>query len=376
MPDIFGRNPEDYQHIRALQEAGVWERHEQALGLARGGLIPPHDFNALGAGIPQAYMREEPNAQAIGYLTNNLLAIQSMADEILYTEHRLPDFVPLNTGIAEGADTYAVRVNDYVGEGEFITNDGSDAPNATASQRLVPHSLHYAGIDATWTVEDLRNAAFTGFPLDTESLQAAVRGAMNHMERVGLLGDTKINAKGLTNLTTGTGGVNLQTQASNMTFDDLSSAQMRDLINDDISWVIEQSEETLGGGWGGNGIDDGLCVYLPTQQYNRLVSRFIGDDEDRSVMRAILEDNPWTHRTSNPVMFKSMKELAGAGASTNTDRMVTAVKNMRVFEMGVSISPRVLRILDKGRVINAQVEYKFGSLFVKRPTIMRYRDAI
>ena len=367
--DIFGRNPEDYQHIRALQKAKVWDRHQEALSARRGG-VPPHSFKALGGGPPAALKRAEPNAQAFGFLTDNLLAIQSMTDEILYTQHRLPNFIYLNMNIEEGAATYAVRVTDYTGEGAFITNDGSDAPNATASQRLVPQALYYAGIDANWTVEDLRKAMTGGFPLDTESIEAAVRGAMNHMERVGLSGDSDIGATGLVNLSTGTGEVNLQTQGANEDFDNRSGAQIRNIINDDISWVIETSDETFS-----SLVMDGMCVYLPVQQYNRLTSRFVGDDEERSVMRAIQEDNPWTHRTGNPVMFKSVQELAGAGASS-TDRMITCSMDSRVFEMGVPIAPRVLRILDLGRAVSAQVEYKFSPLFVKRPTVIRYRDNV
>ena len=51
----------------------------------------------------------------MGYLTNNLLAIQTMADEIMYTAYRLPQFVYLNTAIPEGATSYGVRVRDRVG---------------------------------------------------------------------------------------------------------------------------------------------------------------------------------------------------------------------------------------------------------------------
>ena len=334
-------------------------------------MIPPHDFNALASGVPERFQRAEPNAQAIGFLTNNLLAIQAVPDHILYTEHRLPMLVPLNMSIPEGATEYSVRVIDYTGEGDYVDNDGSSVPNASASQRLVPHGLDYAGIDASWTIEDIRNAMFSGFPLDTESLEAAVRGAQNHMERVGLVGHAGRSYLGLSSLpVTGTGAVTLITRAANMTFDDITPEAIRDVINDTISRVIEDTDEVFS-----TQIMDGLCVYLPVQQYNRLSSRFVGDDEERSVMRAIMEDNPWTNRTKNPVTFKSMIELKDAGAGT-TDRMIVTVKDMRVFEMGVPIMPRILRILDKGREICAQVEYKFGSLFVKRPSVIYYVDGI
>ena len=107
-----------------------------------------------------------------------------------------------------------------------------------------------------------------------------------------------------------------------------------------------------------------------------LASRFIGDNQERSVMRAVREDNPWTERTGSQVMFRSVSELDGAAATTGRDRMITAVKDDRVFEMGVSIMPRVIEVMSKGRYICAPVEYKFSPLFWKRPSVVRYRDDI
>ena len=219
----------------------------------------------------------------------------------------------------------------------------------------------------------------SGVPLDTKTIEAAVEGAMDHMEAVGISGsdDLSGNPRGLINYATSTASpvitnaVNLVTQAASMTFDDLTGMQIYQLIVDDISWVVETSRETFG-----TNITEGMCIYLPTRQYNRLSSRFIGDNQERSVMRAVREDNPWTERTGSQVMFRSVSELDGAAATTGNDRMITAVRDDRVFEMGVSIMPRVISVMDKGRYICAPVEYKFSPLFWKRPSVVRYRDDI
>lgn len=379
MPDIFGRTPEDYAHVRAYQRAGQWEARQAFLARSRPHSHNLHDFDFLGGvreggpfPAPLKHLeRAEPNAQAIGFATHNLLAIQAAVDEILYLRYRLPEYVYLNMNIPDGADSYLVRVLDRTGRGSFITNFGTDAPVAQVSQRGVQHDLHYAGIDAIYSVEDMRNAAFAGFPLDVRVLQAAVMGGMEHMEEVVLIGSDQIpGSTGLLNQTTGTGGVNLQTQGASAKFSDLQPEGIRDLINDDISWINETSKETFG-----YNIDDGMTVYLPTQQYNRLATRFIGDNEDRSVMRAIMEDNSWSMRTGNPVMFRSVPELNNRGVS-NVDRMMVACRDDRVYEAGVSIPPRVLRIMDKGRGVCIMVEYKFSTLFMKRPTVCRYRDNV
>lgn len=393
MPDIFGRERHDYSHIRALDATGegVWERHQNGLALMRGSDIPHHDFNALGMSGADAQRmalpttvqpqyralaeRAEPNAQAIGYVTNNLLAIQGMVDEVLYTEHRLPEFVPLNTMIPEGAETYGVVVEDYVGEGDYISNDGTDAPNATASQRIVPHGLDYAGIDAEWTVEDIRNAMFGGFPLADRALRAAVRGAQNHMERVGLVGHTGRNYKGLTKLpTAGRQKVTHSARAVNQTFKEIDAEEVRDQINEAIGKVIEDTDEVFG-----RTITDGMTVFLPVAQFNYVSSKRVGDNLDKTILASLREDNPWTARTGNPVRFKSLIELKGAGSNIGgnpSDRMIVTIQDTRIYEMGVSIMPRVLRIMDKGRVICAQVEYKFGSLFTKRPSVIFYFDGV
>ena len=124
-----------------------------------------------------------------------------------------------------------------------------------------------------------------------------------------------------------------------------TAEQIRDAINGYIGQVIADTDEIFS-----RTIRDGLAVYLPVVQYNTLVSRRVGDNVDKTILRSLEEDNPWTARTGNRVQFKSLIELAGAGGG-GTDRMIVAVMDSRIFEMGVSIMPRVLRIMDKGRVI-------------------------
>ena len=95
-------------------------------------------------------------------------------------------------------------------------------------------------------------------------------------------------------------------------------------------------------------------------------------------MRGLMEDNPWTHFTKgSPLNIARVLELDSASnPGSANDRMITALKHERVAEMGVSIMPRVLRILDMGRVITAQVESKYSNLFVKRPSTMYYLNSI
>ena len=371
MPDIFGREPEDYAVVGAMQTAGAWDRHQRALAERRPSAMPTHDFTALGGGVPAQFQRATEDQQAVGYLTNNLLALQSMIDEIMYTAYRLPEFVHLNTNIAEGARTYGVRVMDRVGRANRITAPGYDAPSATVSEAIETQELHWYGLDAEWSVDELRGAMFGGVPLDTQSIEAAVTGTMETMEAVGLTGGG-FAERGLVNLATGTGAGQVNTSTASGTFSTLTAVQIRDAINGEISKVIEGSRETLG-----RSVTTGMTVYLPGAQYDLLTHRYVGDNAERTIMATLMDDNPWTHFTGNPINIARVLELDSAlNPGVTNDRMVTALKHERVAEMGVSIMPRVLRILDQGRVIVAQVEAKFSPLFVKRPKTIYYLETI
>ena len=367
MPDIFNRTEEDYSYRAALREIGAHERYEQANHARVPHAIPRHDFNALGAGVPEQYQRASQDQQALGFLTNNLLAIQAMVDEILYTDYRLPSFLSINTNIPEGAGSYGIRVTDRRGKAQRVSGPGWEAPSASASQALVTKELHLYGLDGEWSIDELRGAMMAGIPLDTETVNAAVTGSLEKMEEVGLLGEE--GDPGLLTLTA-SDGVVIGTQPEGQTFESMTAVQIRNLINGEMSRIIDDSKETFG-----RNIRDGMTIYLPGAQYDLLTTKYIGDDAEKTVMRCIREDNPWTHFSGSPIAFERVLELDGRGGS-GADRMVVSLKNSRVIEMGVSITPRVLGIMNKGRVYCAQVESKFATPFVKRGNLIRYTDGI
>ena len=377
MADIFGRNPEHYQVVRQRMKDGTWDRQQHTYAEMRPHVrTPVHDFDALGRGLKwdKELVRATQDQQAMGFLTNNLLSIQTVVDEILYTDYRLPEFVSINTSIEEGATSYGVRVQDRTGRAVRISAPGQDAPNATVSQALVPRPIFYYGLDGIWSLDELRGAMFSGVPLDTQSIEAAVMGSLETMESVALTGGGYDNTTGLINhTTTGDDAVNLQAQGANMTFTDLTSEQIRTLINGDISWVISNSMETLG-----RNIKMGMTVYLPGEQYDLLTTRYLGDNAERTIMRGLMEDNPWTHFTKgSPINIERLLELdAASNPGSTTDQMVVGLKHPRIAEIGVSIMPRVITILNKGRDYVAQVESKYADFWFKRPTLVRYRRGI
>ena len=369
MPDIFGRNEHDYAHIRHLREANMYEAQMRAL-TNRG--MRPYDFGALRprAGFDGSFIvRTTDTAQALGYLTNNLQAIQAQVEEVMYSEFRLDDFIPLRYDIPEGAVTYAYKVVDGAARGRFIELGGSNAPPANVGVRLESYILRYGGIVPEWSVEDLRRAELGGVPLDTETLMLGIRGSMNHIEIVGLQGETEQNLVGLTNLPiAGRNAVNRRQLGT--TFAAGTAENIRKEITDEIGKVIEMTSEIFG-----RQVRSGLTVYLPVEQYNLVTTRPIGDNVDKSVWDYVKMNNPWSNYTGQEPMIQPVAELKDAGG-TGVDRMIVTVRDERVMEMAIPISPRVLTTLNMGYTICAPMEYKVSGLNVKRPKVIFYVDNV
>lgn len=373
MPDIFGRELHDYKHLRALQERGLLETAQRSWAEERG--IPPHDFNALGSMNGRFHNRLESTAQAVGYMTNNLQAIMAMIDEVLYTENRLSEMMVLAYDVPDGAATYSYRVVDRVGEGRFIEFDGTSAPPASASQRIVPYTLHYGGIIPEWTVEDVRRAMYGGFPLDTETIEAGARGAMNHIERVGFTGDTDYGLYGLTNqpvptIDTAPSGNQVYLQSAADQVQSMTPDNMLTFLQSVTTDLIENTEEVVG-----RTIRGELCIYMPLRASSAVLQTRI-DDTNISVWDFFARNNDWLDYTGAPPMLKRLKELDSAGTVSGggNNRYIWAIRERPVMEMAVPIMPRVLGIQDTGYKICAPMEYKVSGVNVKRPQTIIYVD--
>ena len=362
--DIFGRsNITDYKYMKALESKGYDPKDYLTSRMS------PHARSLVQSQGFVDTSRQEVNAQPIGFVTNNLQSIQAMVEEILRTDFRLPQFFPLETGIPEGAVTYSYRVVDYAGIGSFVGADGKSATTAAPSLRLVSYELYYGGLSAMYSVQDVRRAMLGGISLDVETLAAATTGCMDHIEQVGLVGSSITNTQGLTNLT-GITTTNVGTTFAADTADDIVT-----LIQGAVSDIIEDSNEVVPRVLGGE-----MKVYLPVEQYNLVATRPFGDNRDKSIWEYLKMNNAWTFRTGRELAIGSVIELSSdvstGGISLTSDRMVVALNDPRVWEMGIAFMPRVLNVQEEDFNIKISLEYSISGLNVKRPALIRYYDGI
>ena len=372
--DIFGKNPLDYAMLRHVKEEAP-DEFETYLMEAPGdhAWSGPHDFGALGkhkedGGALNTVLMED--AAIVGYITDNLQAIQDMIQEVLYTEFRLDEWVPIKTNVPAAARTYAYRVTDQRGRGRFIDHAGSNVQRATTNIRNVPYVMALGGLDAYWTKEDLRQAMFGGVPLDEMEVRAATRGSMDHIETVGLMGDTDLpGSKGLINQpTTGNNKVNHVNETTQIT-GAMTGKDLVALLDKHVNSLVSSSKEVFG-----RTINTGLSIYLPHTQAAAVWSVEMPDTAV-SAWEYFATHNYWYRLTGETPTLHSVTELESAGASSK-DRMIIALNNEEVMEMAIPELPHALGVYDEKREVCVPVDYKCSALNVKRPGGISYVDNI
>ena len=137
-----------------------------------------------------------------------------------------------------------------------------------------------------------------------------------------------------------------------------------------VSAIINQSSEVMS-----RVIKTGLTLYFPVAQEALIGDTKLATDASKTVWEYVKKNNQWTRRTGQELKMETVAEMAGAGAGS-TDRCLFGFNHDRIMEMAMPIQPRVIRMIETHYGVDAPMEYKISGLNVKRPTVMRYFDAI
>ena len=373
--DIFGKNLNDYAHLRHIRKEGGEDVLRAHMDAQQERFGQEYQWDALGNPGAGGWKRADDNSGALGYVMNNLVSIATQVDEVLYAGARSPKLVPVDSSPDERAATFGTVIMDRVGRGAPITNDGSDAPTARVRSRLEQHRFIYGGIDAIWNIEDLRLAAFTGVALDTETIQAATEGAMEHIDELCVSGDDRTAyTTGLINQATGTGDTQVHVSSPSSTFASFTPDALLSFLQREIADFVNDSEEIFGMRLRGE-----LVIALPSTQYDRVVNARMNNPGE-TIWSYLRTRNSWTDpegdTSGNSVSVRRITELTDAAANGTDDRGILYFRHPRVMVMGEAFSPRPMEAFRAERTVTVPIEYKVSGLVMKRTAGMRYWDNV
>ena len=362
MSNVFGKNIESYTHLNKLKDKGRLDAHMQAAKINK----QPFLFDGELGKYKNKSLTDNEAAAGFGWLTNNLQAIKTEITEVMYLEYRLPQYIPINTNIPEGADSYAYRTRNNYGESGFIDTYGTNAGSAGVSYDILSAPILQGGIDGKWSIQEIRAAMFAGVPLADDTINAATIACLNHIEKVGLVGDP--SRKGFETGFINNPDVPKVDAAKKLDDATIDAAQV---INGYLNQLIEQTNTIFA-----QRMVRGLTIYLPVKQFNYLATTKYSTTADKSLLEYIKQYNAWTANTGMQVVFKTLLELKKGATNGTDDRMIIAFNDPKIMEMAQPIQPRVIGIENKLRYYHAPLEYSLGALNFKLPGACLYVDKV
>jgi hypothetical protein len=133
------------------------------------------------------------------FLARQLIYIQNRQVNTLFTRNQALQYVPVETDVPIGAEQFTTETFTQVGAAAFVTNYGTDFPSADVFMTETLNRMFDIGSSFTYSIQDLRRAAFVGVPLSSKRADASRLAHDTKIDEIALSGDTVRGITGLAN---------------------------------------------------------------------------------------------------------------------------------------------------------------------------------
>lgn len=116
-----------------------------------------------------------------------------------YPDLRAKDFIPVDTRVPSGAESFVWRLWDYAGMAKIISNFADDLPTVEILGAEKAQGIKSVGVGYTYSIQDVRAAQLANLPLETEKADAARRAHENKIEKLAAFGDSAEGLPGFLN---------------------------------------------------------------------------------------------------------------------------------------------------------------------------------
>lgn len=133
------------------------------------------------------------------FVTRQLEHVMAQATQVDYAVLKSRLFIPVDTSVPNGAETFTYTQWDVLGEARLLANYGEDIPEVDAFCVQFNKPLKGIADGYSYSVQDLRAAQFGGVPLDAQKARAARMMIDRKIDRIAAKGDTLMGLDGFVN---------------------------------------------------------------------------------------------------------------------------------------------------------------------------------
>jgi hypothetical protein len=119
--------------------------------------------------------------------------------EIKYPDLKARLFIPVDTSVPPGAESFVWRAYDWAGMARIISDMATDLPTVEIVGGEVSQICKTLGVSYKYSVQDILAAALTGVQINDEKARAARKANENALEQLAALGNADANLPGFLN---------------------------------------------------------------------------------------------------------------------------------------------------------------------------------
>lgn len=293
------------------------------------------------------------------FFLRQLEHIQTKLLEIEYPEYKARAILPIDTEADPADERITYRMYDKVGSAKLIRDYSRDLPRVDVLGKEYTAIVQSLGDSFGYSIQELRAARKTGYPLEARKANAAKEAALREENRLALFGDSDAglvgflahpNATQLLVPADGTGG-------STLWKDKTPEQVLRDL-NNVTTLAVDLT----------NGVEIPDTLLLPIAAYTLVSTKKLGI-ESETILSFFLKASPYVKNV------ETLVELKGAG-NGGTNRAVCYKRDPMKLAMQIPQDFEMFPPQEKGLEFEVPCHSRFGGVIVYKPLSIVYADGI
>lgn len=221
-------------------------------------------------------MFERSDAGESAVFARQLEYVYSQTYDVKYPEFKARLFIPMDTSVPAGAETYTYRQFDEVGMAALISDYSGDLPSVNLLGKEFTGKCRSIGTSYSYSIQDVRRANMANLPLETSLPAVARRVTEAKIDALAAFGDTTAGLVGFLNQPNVPLVSAITGSWATATADQII-ADLDKLVNSIVT--------------GSNGIHAPDTLLLPIEQFLRLNNLQKSAASDKTVLQWYLENN-------------------------------------------------------------------------------------
>ena len=239
--------------------------------------------------------------------------VYSQTYDIKHAALRAREFIPVDSSVPTGADSYTYQQWDMFGEAKIIANYGDDLPRVDVQAKEFTAPIKSLGNAYGFSIQDVRRAAMSGASLETRRAAMARRAHEQAIDEIGAFGNAAAGLPGFLNNT------NIPIVApDNAPWATATALEIIADLNKLTNSIITVTKDVEK--------PDTLILDLASFQLVNTMPMSSTGDADKTVLKFFLDNNPYIQA------IDSWTKLEDAGAAGVT-RIVAYRRDPEVLQM-------------------------------------------